>query len=140
MRFGFAASFVLIIGLASLTVMLALNRSPGTFIGTQMPVFELKGTADYPKATALVVSSTNGENGAFVVDGLHPLSNGRVYELWLQKNHEAVSGAVFTVDHEGYATLIVHAPRPLTDYSEFYVTIERSRGGRQPSGPRVLQI
>jgi anti-sigma-K factor RskA len=136
---GLAASILVVAGLTAVAVVLRQQRGVEALRSLEMPVFKLSGTQEMPAATALVVSSANGERGTLVVDGLPALRGGRVYQLWLTRDGESADGATFIVDDEGYATVVVHAPRPLTDYTGFSVTMEPEGGSLAPTGPPLLR-
>jgi anti-sigma-K factor RskA len=136
---GLAASILVVAGLTAVAVVLRQQRGVEALRSLEMPVFKLSGTQEMPGATALVVSSSTGDRGTLVVDGLPPLRGSRVYQLWLTRNGASVEGAAFTVDEEGYATVVVHAPRPLTDYTAFSVTMEPGSGSHAPTGPPLLR-
>ncbi len=136
---GLAASILVVAGLTAVAVVLRQQQGVEALRSLEMPVFKLSGTQEMPGATALVVSSSSGERGTLVVDGLPPLRGGRVYQLWLTRDGESVDGATFIVDDEGYATVVVHAPRPLTEYTGFSVTMEPEGGSLTPTGPLLLR-
>ena len=54
-------------------------------------------------ATGFVLISANGDDGALVVDGLPPLDESQQYQLWLIRNGQRTSGAVFSTDEKSYA-------------------------------------
>ena len=131
-------SLVLIVALSASTVTLLrlhAGASPRTAV---LPTFELFAASAAPEARGMLVASSNGEEGTLIVDGLASLGDGRRYQLWLMGHGRPVSGALFEVEKEGYATVIVHAPKPLTDYHAFSITVEPSLGSNSPSGPKVL--
>jgi anti-sigma-K factor RskA len=96
--------------------------------------------ADDPAAEAegVLVISPDGRYGTLVVDGLQPLVAGQEYQLWLIIGDSRVSGGVFSVSSSGYGALKVEAPRPLSEYNRFGITIEPVGGSPQPTGKRVL--
>jgi anti-sigma-K factor RskA len=89
-------------------------------------------------ATGFVLISTDGDDGALVVDGLPPLGESQQYQLWLIRDGERTSGAIFSTDEKSYGGTRIRAPRPLTDYSAVGITIEPAGGSEQPTGPQVL--
>jgi anti-sigma-K factor RskA len=89
-------------------------------------------------ATGFVLISADGEDGALVVDGLPPLSEDQQYQLWLFRDGERISGAVFSTDENSYGGTRIRAPRSLLEYSSVGITIEPFGGSLQPTGPRVL--
>jgi anti-sigma-K factor RskA len=89
-------------------------------------------------ATGFVLFSADGRNGALVVDGLPPLDEGWEYQLWLIRNGERTSGAVFSTDENSYGGTRIRAPLSLLEYTAVGITIEPAGGSPQPTGERVL--
>jgi anti-sigma-K factor RskA len=89
-------------------------------------------------ATGFVLISADGDDGALVVDGLPPLGESQQYQLWLIRDGQRTSGAVFSTDEKNYGGTRIRAPRPLTDYSAVGITIEPAGGSEQPTGTQVL--
>jgi anti-sigma-K factor RskA len=90
------------------------------------------------QATGFVLISADGEDGALVVDGLPLLDESQQYQLWLIRDGQRTSGAVFSTDEKQYGGTRIRAPRPLTDYSAVGITIEPAGGSEQPTGAQVL--
>ena len=99
----------------------------------------LAGTEAAPQAHAILIAPKDGMEGALVVDHLPLLDSAHAYQLWLvDESGQRVSGGVFVVNKEGYATLTIKAPRPLKSYKTFGVTVEPAEGSPGPTGPKVL--
>ena len=135
-------------GLASLVLIVALAGA-NFFLWQRMDQLEFStpgGMRAVPlsppdassNATGFVVIDADGDNGALVVDGLPPLGESQQYQLWLIRDGERVSGAVFSTDEKSYGGTRIRAPRSLLEYSAVGITIEPSGGSPQPTGPRVL--
>jgi anti-sigma-K factor RskA len=90
------------------------------------------------QVTALLVISDNGDTGTLVVDGLKPLDNGQQYQVWLVKNGQRTSGAVFSGSPDGYEAVVINSSMSLLSYDSFGVTIEPWGGSPGPTGPKVL--
>jgi anti-sigma-K factor RskA len=136
-------------GLAGLLVILALAlgnlwlwEQIGRYQGATQPgpmrTITLTSTQAAPDASGLVVVSADGEHGTLVVDGLPPLDAEHQYQLWLIRDGQRTSGGVFSVDAEGYGSLWVLSPQPLSSYSGFGITIEPAGGSPGPTGQKVL--
>ena len=97
-------------------------------------------TASNPtsRATGYVLISADGDNGALIVDGLPSLDKSQQYQLWLIRNGQRTSGAVFSTDERTYGGTRIRAPRSLLDYSSVGITVEPAGGSPQPTGPKVL--
>lgn len=103
-----------------------------------MHAVTLTGTEAAPNATGLIVISSDGEYGSLVVEHLPALSPDRQYQLWLIEDGKRTSGAVFSVDREGYGAVQIQAPRPLSTYTAFGITVEPAGGSPGPTGDKVL--
>ncbi len=77
-------------------------------------------------------------NGALVVDRLPPLGESRQYQLWLIRDGQITSGAVFSTDEESYGGTRIEIGKSLLEYSAVDVTIEPVGGSLQPTGEPVL--
>src|SRR5688572_2888578 len=91
-----------------------------------------------PHAGGFVVISADGRHGVLVVDQMPPLKAERTYQLWLTRDGHDTSGAVFSVDEDGYRGVRIVAPESLLTYSGIRVTIEPAGGSAAPTGEQVL--
>jgi anti-sigma factor RsiW len=98
----------------------------------------LAGTEIAPEARGIIYISANGRNGTIIVDQLPQLDPDQQYQLWLIQDDQRTSGAVFSVDGEGYRGLQIESPIPLQEYGAFGITIEPAGGSSGPTGERVL--
>ncbi len=109
---------------------------------TEPEVFQtirLTGTEAAPAATGLLVVSPDGEHGTLVVDSLSPLGSEQQYQLWLiSEDGQRTDGGVFSVSDEGYGSLWIESPQPLSSYPAFGITIEPAGGSPGPTGDKVL--
>ncbi len=99
----------------------------------------LTGSDAAPEARGIIYISADGRNGTLVVDGLPQLSQEQQYQLWLIQDGRRASGAVFSVNEDGYRGLQIEADQPLRDFDAFGVTIEPAGGSPGPTGERVLE-
>lgn len=134
------ASLCLIIALAafSLSLWQRLNHLEFLTAPGGMRAIALTATDEAPGATGFVVVSRDGGEGALVVDGLPPLGEERQYQVWLIRDGERTSGAVFSTDEESYAGMRIRVAGSLLEYSAIGVTIEPAGGSPEPTGVRVL--
>lgn len=89
-------------------------------------------------ATGFVLISADGDEGALVVDGLPPLGDDEQYQLWLIRDGQRTSGAVFSTDEESYGGMRIRAPLSLLEYAAVGITVEPMGGSPQPTGKQVL--
>jgi len=134
------ASLLLIVGLAASTFVL-WQRVDNLKVATApggMRAVPLSATDAAPRATGFVLVSTDGEDGALIVDGLPPLGESEQYQLWLIRDGKRTSGAVFSTDEKHYGGTRIRAPRSLLEYSAVGITVEPAGGSPQPTGQQVL--
>jgi len=103
-----------------------------------MRAIPLAATDQAPGATGFVVVGADGRNGAIVVDGLPSLDESQEYQLWLIRDGQRTSGAIFSTDEESYGGARIRASRSLLEYSAVDITIEPAGGSPQPTGAQVL--
>lgn len=135
-----------LVGLVLVLVLLAsnlwlwqqVNQLRSTVQQEQFQVVNLLGTDFSPQATGVIIISLNGMHGTLVVDDLPPLSEEHQYQLWLIRNGQRTSGAIFSVGQSGYGATYIASPEPLNSYSSFGITIEPTGGSPGPTGEKVL--
>ena len=104
-----------------------------------MRAIALQSSDGAPRASAFIVIGADGLNGVLVVDQMPPLEASKEYQLWLVRDGENTSAAVFPVDQSGYRGVRVKAPESLLLYSSVHVTIEPAGGSVSPTGEDVLR-
>lgn len=134
------ASLFLILGLAASSFILwqRINNLEYATAPGGMRAVPLRATDAAPHATGFVLVSADGGEGALVVDGLPPLGENQQYQLWLSRDGQRTSGAVFSTDEKSYGGTRIRAPRSLLEYSAVGITIEPAGGSSQPTGQQVL--
>ncbi len=105
---------------------------------SDLRVVQLSGTDFSPNATGILVISTDGEYGTLIVDRLPSLSEEQQFQLWLIQDGQRENGGVFSVNQEGYGSLVVSSPEALNHYSSYGITIEPFGGSPGPTGEKVL--
>jgi anti-sigma-K factor RskA len=103
-----------------------------------MQTVPLKGTEVAQAASGLIIVSLNGQHGTLVVDRLPIIEAEQQYQLWLVRDGQRDSGAVFSVNEDGYGSVWVSSPEALSSYSSFEVTIEPAGGSPSLTGAKVL--
>lgn len=99
--------------------------------------FVLTPTEINPEAEGLIQVASTGE-ATLTITNLPPLGAEQQYQLWLIHDGQRDSGAVFSVDEDGFVQVTIDAQRPLTEYGAFGITIEPAGGSPGPTGNRVL--
>ena len=134
------ASLGLIIALAAFSLSLWQRLNQLEFITAPggMRAIPLMAADAASGATGFVLVGADGRNGAVVVDGLPPLDADRQYQLWLIRDGERTSGAIFSTDEESYGGTRIKVAGSLLEYSAVDVTIEPAGGSHQPTGAVVL--
>ncbi|MCC6189464.1 MAG: anti-sigma factor [Anaerolineales bacterium] len=103
-----------------------------------MVAIALTASDALPDATGFVLIGADGRNGALVVDRLPALPDGQTYQVWLMRQGEEASGALFSTGEAGYRGVRLKAPRSLLEYTAVDITIEPAEGSARPTGVRVL--
>jgi anti-sigma factor RsiW len=111
----------------------ANSPSPNSWRRVRLDSMELA-----PEASGIIYISADGRNGTVIVDQLPQLGPDQQYQLWLILDGDRTSGAVFSVDEDGYRGVQIESPIPLQEYGAFGVTIEPAGGSPNPTGERVL--
>ncbi len=134
------ASFCLVIALAGLNLFLWQRLAqPRPFMSAEgMRAVSLISTGIASQATGFVLISKDGDSGALVVDGLPPLDQNQQYQVWLSRDRQKISSALFSTDAKEYGTTRLRAPGSLLEYSSVDITIEPAGGSLQPTGAKVL--
>jgi len=136
---GFASLvLILILGAASLSLWQRLDEVDAFMSPGGMRAIPLEPGDAAPRATGFVLVSADGADGALVVDGLPSLDEDHEYQLWLVRDGERTSGAIFSTDENSYGGTRIRAPLSLLEYSSVGITIEPAGGSPQPTGERVL--
>ena len=99
--------------------------------------FLLTPTDINPEAEGLIQVTSDGA-ATLTITNLPPLGVEQQYQLWLIHDGQRDSGAVFSVDADGFVQVAIDAERPLTEYAAFGITIEPAGGSPGPTGDRVL--
>jgi anti-sigma-K factor RskA len=85
------------------------------------------------------------ESGAATLEvkGMPLLTAEQQYQLWLVRDGDRDSGAVFSVNDNGWAEVPVEAARspgdPSSDYTDLWISIEPAGGSPDPTGEWVLE-
>jgi anti-sigma-K factor RskA len=132
------AVLIVIIVLVASNLLLWRQINPPQEYSPGWQQIPLTGTDVAPLATGFITISADGINGTLIVDKLPRLSPEQQYQLWLIQDGERASGAVFSVDENGYRGIQIESAKPLLDYSSFGITIEPAGGSPGPTGERVL--
>jgi anti-sigma-K factor RskA len=134
------ASSFLIIVLAGFNLLLwqRLNHLEVVTSPGKMRAVPLSASDPASRATGFVLISADGDSGALVVEGLPPLGESQQYQLWLIRDGQRTSGAVFSTDEKNYGGTRIKAPGSLLEYSSVGITIEPAGGSPKPTGTKVL--
>lgn len=132
------AALIVIIVLVASNLLLWRQVNPPEEYSPGWQQLPLTGSDIAPQASGFITISADGINGTLIVDKLPRLSPEQQYQLWLIQDGERTSGAVFSVDENGYRGIQIDSALPLLDYSSFGITIEPAGGSPGPTGKRVL--
>ena len=137
---GAFAGLLLIAALAISNILLWQKINHPEFIRGPlgMRAIPLQNSGAAPTASGFVVIGSDGMNGVLVVDELPPLDADHEYQAWLLRDGRSSSGAVFSVDENGYRGVRITALESLLVYSEIEITVEPIGGSEDPTGEPVL--
>jgi len=134
------ASLFFIFVLAGFNLLLwqRLNHLETVTSAGRMRAVPLTASEPNSRATGFVLISADGDSGALIVDGLPPLGESQQYQLWLIRDGQRTSGAVFSTDEKSYGGTRIRAPGSLLEYTAVDITVEPSGGSSNPTGAEVL--
>ena len=98
----------------------------------------ITGTGEAKEAYGTIVLDPQDNKGVLAVNGLPTLDAAHQYQLWLIKDGRIRSGGVFSVDAEGYGSLLLTVPSDFRDFRSFGISIEPLGGSQAPSGAKVM--
>lgn len=98
----------------------------------------LQGTASAPTASGRLYYMPGDPQAVLVVSGLPPLPEGQVYQLWLHRGEDQLSGGAFDIEPDGRGLLVVNSGEPLYTYQDCIITSEPHGGSTTPLGKHYL--
>jgi anti-sigma-K factor RskA len=98
----------------------------------------LAGTEQAREAYGTIVLDPKDNKGVLAVNGLPILDAAHQYQLWLIRDGQRRSGGVFSVDDEGYGSLLLTVPDDFKDFRSFGISIEPLGGSQAPTGAKVM--
>ncbi len=98
----------------------------------------LQGTETAPLASGRLYYMPGDRQAVLVVSGLPALPAGQVYQLWLHKGDEQLSGGAFQIEPDGRGMLVVNSGEPLYSYQDCIITSEPRGGSTIPLGQHYL--
>ena len=134
-----ALLLIVILTISNLILWQRSNQSIAIAKPGEMLSLPISSTGVIPDAAGFIVISADRLSGVVVVDQLSPLEEEQQYQLWLIRDGQRTSGAIFPVDETGYGWKRVIAPQPLTEYREVAITVEPAEGSPQPTGEDLLR-
>ncbi len=135
-----AAAAVVVAALVLGNILQAFKLIPPRSAGrpSGLVTVALAGTEHASGAYGTMVLEPDENRGVLAVRGLQRLDTGHVYQLWLIRDGQRVSGGVFSVDTEGYGALMVIVPVWFKGFKDFGISIEPAGGSPSPTGTRVM--
>jgi anti-sigma-K factor RskA len=135
-----AVALIVIVGLATLNLMQwqVRSRSDQTGVAGELQFIKMKGTIRAPEGDGTFVISQDCLQGVLVASDLPALDEDHQYQLWLVKDGQKISGGLFSVEPNGYATVRIDAKELLTNFRAFEITVEPTGGSLEPGGYLVM--
>lgn len=131
-------ALILILSVTVLTLWQRVNQLEQPAYTSGRYAIDLVGVENAREATGFIIVDESNQQNFLVVNGLPALTETQQYQLWLIEDGQRTSGAIFSVSQEGYGWVQVSSPIPLSNYSNFGVTIEPAGGSPGPTGAKVL--
>lgn len=82
-------------------------------------------------------TTPSGQVGCLIAQNLPALAGDQTYQVWLERDREALSGGTFE-EREGGGWIMIKEDQPLENYSAVRVTVEPRGGSATPTGRQVL--
>lgn len=98
----------------------------------------LLGTKANRDAYGTIVVDTEDSEGVLAVRGLPRLDPALRYQLWLAKDDQRRSGGAFTVNEDGYGSLLIHIPGGVRGFRSFSISVEPAEGSPSPTTPLIM--
>ncbi len=136
---GLAAAAVVLILVLAAGNLAQWVRSPQFQARTKgLVTVALLGTGAHREAYGTIVVDTEDNEGVLAVRGLPALASGSRYQLWLTRDGETRSGGLFTVNEDGYGSLLIKVPGGFRGFRTFTVSVEPAGGSSSPQGSKIL--
>lgn len=113
-------------------LMLLLESQPQQIV---LPAAEETSTAH-----ATVLWQPDAPIAVLQAEGFPPLTEDKVYQLWLLKDGDRTSAGLFTVDETGKGALVFETPLPIDQWDVIGVTPEPAGGSPGPTSPPVVRL
>lgn len=133
-----AAVFVVALIAGNLLQWTGVIQHKGLAGGARLMTVMLAGTGDARGAYGTIVLDTADREGVLAVTGLPRLDPAHQYQLWLIRGAERRSGGVFSVDAEGYGSLLLTVPSDFRDFRTLGISVEPAGGSPAPTGAKVM--
>jgi len=111
---------------------------PGPVSAAALVTATLAGTGDARGAFGTVVLDQADREGVLAVTGLALLDSAHQYQVWLVRGGERRSAGVFSVNEEGYGSLVLAVPADFRDFRSMGISVEPMGGSPAPTGARVM--
>lgn len=135
-----AWSFLLLVILLLLSNWIWTTSVPSAPSGATMTSLAMLSPDPASDAQGVLIISSDGDEGALVVEHLPPLPGPQHYHLWLiDSTGQNRQGIAFEVDADGYAAIILKSDVPLTTYRTFEISIEPQNNPVQRTGSTILR-
>ncbi len=108
-------------------------------IAVELLILKMKGTPKAPKGDGTFIISQNRRKGVLVASDLPIPEENQLYQLWMKKNGQPVSGGVFSVTPTGYAVVEIQSRESLSNFQSFEITLE-PKGGSPTPGDYIVMV
>ena len=133
-----AAAAILIVVLAAGNVAQWVRSPEFRARSRGLVTVELLGSGAGRDAYGTIVVDPGDSEGVLAVRGLPRLEPSLRYQLWLARDDERLSGGAFTVNEDGYGSLLIRIPGGFRGFRTFSISVEPAEGSPSPTTAPIL--
>jgi len=133
-----AAVFVAALVTGNLLQWTGVIQRPGPAGATPLMTATLAGTGDARGAYGTVVLDMGEREGVLAVTGLPRLDVAHRYQVWLIRGAERRRAGLFSVDAQGYGSVLLSVPVDFRDFRGLGVSVEPAGGSPVPTGALLM--
>ena len=101
----------------------------------------MQGTGDPPTPRAMLMVNADHTAALLITLDLPPLPRRKAYQFWLvERDGTPVAAALFSVDKNGYAHVLIRMPDEMSEYEAVKISLEPEVGSTAPSGDEVMGV
>jgi anti-sigma-K factor RskA len=133
-----AAVFIVVLAAGNILQWMRVvpSRPPAGAVGLVSAT--LTGSDAARDAYGTIVLDPEDNHGVLAVRGLPRLDAAHQYQLWILRDGQRRSAGVFSVNDDGYGSLMLDVPKDFKGFRSMGITVEPFGGSTAPTGARVM--